>query len=800
MDSRPPCLLRLLLTSLLHFWQCAGSQSSYTINTVGLRILPNKTVESGTLVGLSCEVSVSHDPSLQLTHIFQFLRYDVPVHSVNTTDTKALYKLSPARAADSGTYECKVTVMEKSRTSDQQKLTVTGLQTPVLQLSKTVLYEREELIGTCSAPEEKGALTFYFYEEAQCWGASKIKQVGPSGNSSETRLDLRLPGDRLLYCNYEIPTLSEAGRSMDSSKIQVIVKALHISPIMNVLPSTTVYEGDIIEVVCKVVSPPASVEVYLTKDNTILQKANIGLSHRYTAKAGDSGELVCKAELGSMQKETYKTVTIKDLFSKPLLTVEPRDIFEGERFKLTCSVSSYAAQRIDRETIQFSIYRDDILLSKSHTYSAVAHSSQNGNYTCKASVTTQNNDFVKKIATLVVKTKVPVSQPTLSVVGGTVVLGKPFLLKCHSENGSLPITYSLYASKQKQHLQLDVKEVRKPGDQAVFNISGIQSRLDISKFFCKANNNQFKPEMRSSEDQLQHTAKIIEPVLKPMLTTHPTGDVSEGNRLTLVCLVKGGSPPINFTWYHSKREGALDSQTSPNDRASYTIPDVTGEHGGEYYCMSNNQANEIKRSNTVTVGVKLAGWKQGLIALFCILLIGALVLVFVIKKGLLPFKRNKTSELSVKSASTKVERLSLTQAEVNEAANVTPGVMGRSVWSEHVSGSESDDQNSVASPEGPETQYTEVQTKQVDPSRVPLMKGTDTVYSEVRNSKQDVPEQVDGGSVEYAQLNHDVAQHSAHAPQADHAGCGIQDDLIDDLDDIDPADIGECNSNSAPNC
>lgn len=99
---------------------------AYTINTVGLRILPNKTVESGTLVGLSCEVSVSHDPSLQLTHIFQFLRYDVPVHSVNTTDTKALYKLSPARAADSGTYECTVTVMEKRKNSDQQKLTVTG--------------------------------------------------------------------------------------------------------------------------------------------------------------------------------------------------------------------------------------------------------------------------------------------------------------------------------------------------------------------------------------------------------------------------------------------------------------------------------------------------------------------------------------------------------------------------------------------------------------------------------------------------------------------------------------------------
>lgn len=99
-----------------------------------------------------------------------------------------------------------------------------GLQTPVLQLSKTEFYESEELIGTCSAPEEKGALTFYFYEEPSAGEPRKIKQVGPGGNSSETRLDLRVPGDRFLYCNYEIPTLSEAGRSMNSNKIQVNVR------------------------------------------------------------------------------------------------------------------------------------------------------------------------------------------------------------------------------------------------------------------------------------------------------------------------------------------------------------------------------------------------------------------------------------------------------------------------------------------------------------------------------------------------------------------------------------------------
>lgn len=92
-------------------------------------------------------------------------------------------------------------------------------------------------------------------------------------------------------------------------------------------------------------------------------------------------------------------------------------------------------------------------------------------------------------------------------------------------------------------------------------------------------------------------------------------------------------------------------------------------------------------------------------------------------------------ELSVKPASTKTdETLRLTHGEVNEAANVTPGVMGRSVWSDHVS--ESDDQTSEETTEVPVPQYTEVHPQEVDLTRAPVKKGTDTVYSKVLNSNQ----------------------------------------------------------------
>lgn len=80
---------------------------------------------------------------------------------------------------------------------------------------------------------------------------------------------------------------------------------------MNVLPSANVYEGDILEVVCKVVGNLQNVEVYLTMDKKILKQAPVSLSHRFLANVEHSGELVCKAVWGNVQKETYQTINVQ---------------------------------------------------------------------------------------------------------------------------------------------------------------------------------------------------------------------------------------------------------------------------------------------------------------------------------------------------------------------------------------------------------------------------------------------------------------------------------------------------------
>ncbi|XP_028311509.1 platelet endothelial cell adhesion molecule [Gouania willdenowi] len=778
MGSRPSGLLvLLLLPSLLLLWQSARGQSSYIIDTVGLSIIPGSTVLSGMPVTVRCQVSVSHNNIPHLKQKFQLTRDDVLIYSSNTTEDSVEYELNPARAADSGNYECRVTIKDKSKTSIRQKLDVTGLQTPHLSLNNLRPYENEEFVATCSAPEEKGSLIFGFYQRFRSGEPVKMKQLVTNGNSTETTLRLMHIGDSFLFCDYEINLVSGTRRSNKSQEIQVIVKALSITPVMNVLPSTEVFEGDIVEVVCRVVgSPLKNIEVFLTKDRRILKQVGApALSHQFVAEKGDSGELACKAEWGNVQKENYQTLTVKELFSNPRLTIEPKDLFEGDRFIMTCSVRIYVPEKISNESMRFSYYKDNVKVTSADSYISVGHPYKNGNYTCHAQATSVKHTFIKESQILLVKAKVPVSKPVLSVVGGTLLLGKPFQLRCHSDSGTLPITYTLHISDRMSQQRV----VSRPEEEAIFDLSAIFKSSQLDNFVCHAKNSPRKPAVIETGHQLLRSTNIIEPVSEPVLSIYPNvGYVSEGENMTLVCSVQRGSPPINFTWYHTEKRNALHSQTYNKLQASFNIPNVKGEHGGHYYCVSTNQAKETKQSHSIMIGVKLAGWKKGVIGVICILFIVALILVVAFRRRLLQFKRKRSANLSVKSAGTKAERLSLTQAEVNEAANVTPGMMGKSIWSEHVSGSESDDQNPA--PEKCEPQYTEVRTPEADPNKAPVKPGTDTVYSEVCTSTQGAPPPPpDTVSVEYAQLNHDIV------PQSDLGNHGNNSDGAEHTAEVD---------------
>lgn len=94
-----------------------------------------------------------------------------------------------------------------------------------------------------------------------------------------------------------------------------------------------------------------------------------------------------------------------ELFSKPKLILEPVDLFEGDRFKLTCKVTIYVPQKIDNNILTYSFYRDNTKIITSNSYISMAHPNMNGNYTCKANASSLGNSFIKESQALVVKAK-----------------------------------------------------------------------------------------------------------------------------------------------------------------------------------------------------------------------------------------------------------------------------------------------------------------------------------------------------------------------------------------------------------
>ena len=103
--------------------------------------------------------------------------------------------------------------------------------------------------------------------------------------------------------------------------------------------------------------------------------------------------------------------------------MEPIEIFEGDRFKLTCSVSIYVPERINDEAMKFFFYKDNIKLdmnnettkstsdndnikqTRAETYITVVNLEQNGNYFCEAQTASLRHNLIKESQRLVVQAK-----------------------------------------------------------------------------------------------------------------------------------------------------------------------------------------------------------------------------------------------------------------------------------------------------------------------------------------------------------------------------------------------------------
>ncbi|KAL8163876.1 UNVERIFIED_CONTAM: hypothetical protein K2H54_040017 [Gekko kuhli] len=274
----------------------------------------------------------------------------------------------------------------------------------------------------------------------------------------------------------------------------------------------------------------------LQKDKNILNNSRGAESVTYSAVATmeNSGNYTCKVELGRVSKTITVNVVVAELFSKPILLISKKDLDEG-------------------------------------TY--VANS---GVYDCRA----ETKGIIKKSDPLPIHVYSPVSKPHVIFTEGAV-LGRPFVLRCYSKNGTLPITYTLY----RENITIGQTEVEKDVP-AEFKDTATKEHVQ-GEYKCEAKNG------------------------------HSKKSQSNGFNITVI-----RSFPIEFNFFKENEAHSLHRVTeNKNYATTWHKPGLTSQDAGKYFCIADNSAKSQLRSNPAIIKIILASWKKWLIALFVVLVL-----------------------------------------------------------------------------------------------------------------------------------------------------------------------------------
>uniref|UniRef100_A0A8C6SIV5 Immunoglobulin domain-containing protein n=1 Tax=Neogobius melanostomus TaxID=47308 RepID=A0A8C6SIV5_9GOBI len=590
--------------------------SEFTIRSISLSLEPRDDVARDTNVTVRCSALVSTLGLQPLSREYTIYKDGITVYSKTTSSIEdLLYPLSQARVSHTGKYKCKISIDGKSMSSESHKLTVTGLSTPVLLVDQTKLKEGEELKASCTAPGETGSIIFYFYEDLK-----EKRDERVNSDHVEVMFPLSGPGHHTIECSYMvlIPPDSIPSEKSSSVHVSVRVKSGPITPQCHLLLFTEMTITPVLDISLNIYDHVDPVHLYLSQGTKLLKSGHTKVNHTMKVLAKDPTEFECRLEMGNVVKAETKAVPVTELFSVPTLTMSPVEVFQKEPMNLVCKSETFASDRLSKEDLTYAIDPPPLHLVErsSGEFSGKALSLE-FNYTCLA----RAKGIVKQSKTLTVRPKVSVSIPKISIKDVyKPIIGRPFKIQCKSDNGSLPINYTLLQDYE----PVSTVTVRSTTEEALFNVT-VHRPKDIHLFMCEASNSK-----REGLLSLRLDATVVEPVSHPVLTIIPTlPEIQEGSDLTIICGVMG-TPPVTFKVYREGFDRPLFDRTSYENTTSFEIHGLGKDHSGTYYFQASNHATNIVRSEPVNIEVRLALWKKIVIGGFCLLALSILVVVCVL--------------------------------------------------------------------------------------------------------------------------------------------------------------------------
>ncbi|XP_058871721.1 Fc receptor-like protein 5 [Acipenser ruthenus] len=276
-----------------------------------------------------------------------------------------------------------------------------------------------------------------------------------------------------------------------------------------------------------------------------------------------SGVYWCESASGQERSNTIN-LTVSNQWV--ILQTPPQPVIEGDVLTLRCRVRGYTATRVvfykDNKELQS---RADAALSVDRV-----SKSDEGSYKCKAwRLYSPYSELPKAVLT---------SSPQW----GELYTGETVTLSCGVEGGFTGFQYLWYKSSQGGTVQI------RGTTGASYTLSPV-TQSHSGQYQCEA---QRGDPPRSSQRSDPVILTVSEGQPKPALTREPTGEIFEGDTVTLSCVVEGGSGGWRYLWYKD-RQGAPVYQTdsSSGTGAGYTISAAALSHSGEYWCGAGRGRN-----------------------------------------------------------------------------------------------------------------------------------------------------------------------------------------------------------------
>ncbi|XP_078510471.1 platelet endothelial cell adhesion molecule [Lissotriton helveticus] len=721
----------LLITSsqLYYTGAAVGDDHVFTINTIVLSASPSSEVSRGTGINLTCSVDITQSSPVQIQIQYYFYKEDILVYNFTSVSARAVYSIVPAQVSHSGFYKCGVNANSKQRSSKELTVTVTGLAKPNITVSTTEAKEGDWVEVMCKVPDENPPFDFTFIKKNHL--LQKREQASRKAlhtNYATTSFQVA-EGDTILYfqCNAAIQTMVNSETSELSERKMVTVTAPFSAPKLTVWPSGNITEGKNMTVECYVITShtnPEDIQITIQKDKQIIQSSKQEkIVFNVIATLAHMGNYTCRAESNKVSKTNSTYISVAELFSRPRLVASSTDISEDGDLSLSCFIADQ-----NQTFLNFFLEKDRtprIQMKQYGKFSKKAEEKDSGSYVC--GVTMQNITKMSRAVRILVYAAVSRPVLTLDSPGSDVVVGQTFRLACKSKRGTPPIQYALFRGNDNLG-RINVTD----NATAVFQVHATTSH-HTTEYRCEAKNKNKAPWIKSLALNISAIAPVQETIFSMI---PPNGEVEDGHELSLMCRVKQGSLPITFTFYHrdqSYKDQILNVTTVPEHYTSWIYYDFNKSKEGTYFCTASNKAKITRASSLLPAKVVLASWKKAIIAL------SVVTISIAAAAGLIWWYLQRKK---------KVKQLSLEMARANNSNNAKVST-GQNTTEDPYYAHNENGENHIEKPTeekkvpdetSNDVEYVEVMQDTPDSHKAPVMKGTDTVYSEIRQAQQDVEE------------------------------------------------------------